>query len=169
MKKITAARRGGFTLVELLIVIIIIGILAGMMMLSMGAATDSAAAARIINDLRVTKAGAVMFYADHNRWPSATSGDPALLNTYMDRDMFYVAGSADHAPYRLLRANALGRELIGIIPQDDGTDGVIPGKVSAKLVEKNEGEQLGLFNENGTDYSLGQNDIYTGLARADTN
>ena len=36
MKKAIAARRGAFTLVELLIVIIIIAILAGMMMLSVG-------------------------------------------------------------------------------------------------------------------------------------
>ncbi|MDR1021300.1 MAG: type II secretion system GspH family protein, partial [Synergistaceae bacterium] len=47
--------RGGFTLVELLIVTVIIGIVAGMMMITMGAATDSATAIRLVNDLRLLK------------------------------------------------------------------------------------------------------------------
>jgi general secretion pathway protein G len=77
------ARKGGFTLVELLIVIMIIAILAGMMMLATGSATDSAEAAKVINDLRNLKSAALLYYGDNERWP--TSVDVKSLDAYSDR------------------------------------------------------------------------------------
>lgn len=85
--------RTGFTLVELLIVITIIGILAGMMTLSAGTATDKAQATRIVNNMRVLKTAAIMYYADNGSWPvssNETNGDPAdvVLSGYLDRSNF---------------------------------------------------------------------------------
>jgi general secretion pathway protein G len=79
------ARKGGFTLVELLIVIMIIAILAGMMLLATGSATDGAEATKVINDLRNLKSAALLFYADNNQWP--TSANLASLDQYTDRPM----------------------------------------------------------------------------------
>ena len=78
------ARKGGFTLVELLIVIMIIAILAGMMLLATGSATDSAEATKIINDLRSLKSAALMYYADTNAWPTSAQA-MASFDDYMDR------------------------------------------------------------------------------------
>ncbi|MDR3321049.1 MAG: prepilin-type N-terminal cleavage/methylation domain-containing protein [Synergistaceae bacterium] len=89
MKKIICARKGGFTLVELLIVIVIIGILAGMMMLTMGSATDGANASRVVNDLRLLKSASLLYFADESKWPDndSTSGFNAdsLLVKYLDK------------------------------------------------------------------------------------
>ncbi|GHV29214.1 hypothetical protein FACS1894167_08130 [Synergistales bacterium] len=86
MRKTLSARRGGFTLVELLIVVIIIGILAGMMMLTMGSATDGATAARIISDLRNIKSAALLYYLDNTAWPEPNGGgDVVSLDRYLDR------------------------------------------------------------------------------------
>ena len=90
----TRARRGGFTLVELLIVIIIIAILAGMMMLTTGSATDRAEATKVINDLRAYKAAALMYYADNQKWPftgedvvTAPKNLEKSLSKYIDRSL----------------------------------------------------------------------------------
>jgi general secretion pathway protein G len=92
MKRFFKSRRDGFTLVELLIVTVIIGILAGMMMLTMGSATDGAEATRVINDLRLVKSAALMYYFDNEVWPAESNGGttpvPGLeksLEKYMDK------------------------------------------------------------------------------------
>jgi general secretion pathway protein G len=77
------ARKGGFTLVELLIVIMIIAILAGMMLLATGSATDNAEATKVINDLRNLKSAALLYYGDNNTWP--TGSQATVLNRYSDR------------------------------------------------------------------------------------
>ncbi|MDL2264341.1 type II secretion system GspH family protein [Synergistaceae bacterium OttesenSCG-928-I11] len=96
MRKIMHARKGGFTLVELLIVIMIIAILAGMMMLATGAATDSAEATKIINDMRSLKSAILLYYVDNQEWPSPIpAGGLDLYGTawgksidkYMDRPL----------------------------------------------------------------------------------
>jgi general secretion pathway protein G len=79
------ARKGGFTLVELLIVIMIIAILAGMMLLATGSATDGAEATKIVNDLRNLKSAALLYYADTLTWPSTAAADISSLDKYADR------------------------------------------------------------------------------------
>ena len=89
--------RKGFTLVELLIVIVIIGILAAAMLLSSGAATASAEASNIINDLRSMKAAALMLYADSmDDFNSGTAPTLtiALLKPYVDNPSKYDTGTA---------------------------------------------------------------------------
>jgi general secretion pathway protein G len=81
MKKVFKARRGGFTLVELLIVTVIIGILAGMMMLMMGSATDGAEATKVLNDLRLIKSAALLYYLDNESWPEMDSATPITSTT----------------------------------------------------------------------------------------
>ncbi|MDR3164136.1 MAG: type II secretion system GspH family protein [Synergistaceae bacterium] len=87
------ARKGGFTLVELLIVIMIIAILAGMMLLATGTATDSAEATKVINDLRNLKSAALLYYGDNMRWPG--TADAASLDRYSDRPFTGTNGRYD--------------------------------------------------------------------------
>ena len=63
-RKIKAGTRRGFTLIELLAVIVIIGILTSGILLSSGAATSSARALGIVNDLRGMKEAVLMMYID---------------------------------------------------------------------------------------------------------
>ncbi|MDR3353816.1 MAG: type II secretion system GspH family protein [Synergistaceae bacterium] len=134
-------RRGGFTLVELLIVIMIIAILAGMMMLATGSATDSAEAAKLINDLRAAKSAALLLYIDEEAWPS--SGDVKTagvsLDKYTDRPLFSAA-SGGQAKYLLditegtysTGTTKKQRSFIGISRNNAGKPD-IPGGVETKL------------------------------------
>lgn len=101
MKKIMKARKGGFTLVELLIVIIIIAILAGMMLLTTGAATDGAEASKLVSNLRSLKSAALMHFIDNGQtWLVAgTSAEDIRdeLSQYMDRSIDIVKHIPDIA------------------------------------------------------------------------
>ena len=79
-------KRKGFTLVELLIVIIIIGILAGALLLVAGAGTDKATATKVVSNMRNVKAGALMYYADNNVWPTDGNLDTELVG-YVDLEL----------------------------------------------------------------------------------
>ncbi|MDR1481090.1 MAG: type II secretion system GspH family protein [Synergistaceae bacterium] len=141
MKTKMVGRRGGFTLVELLIVIMIISILAGMMMLATGSATDSAEAAKLINDLRAAKSAALLLYIDEEAWP--TSKDVAAAGTsldkYTDRPLFSASGGSQ-AKYLLDIAQGVHttgttpkqRAFIGITKNDGGKANISPG-VETKL------------------------------------
>jgi general secretion pathway protein G len=131
MKKILKSRKGGFTLVELLIVIMIIAILAGMMMLATGSATDSAEAAKLVNDLRAAKSACLLYFVDEGEWPSVdTPPIPNSLDKYCDRPMFdATTGKYD---LDIVRGTLDGTEryLIGIQPRNTP----IAAGVKAKLV-----------------------------------
>jgi prepilin-type N-terminal cleavage/methylation domain-containing protein len=141
MKLKMVGRRGGFTLVELLIVIMIISILAGMMMLATGSATDSAEAAKLINDLRAAKSAALLLYIDEEAWPTSkdvASAGPSL-DKYTDRPLFSSPGGS-HAKYLLDIAEGIHtagatpklRSFIGIAKNNAGNANIPPG-VETKL------------------------------------
>ncbi len=166
MKKILKARKGGFTLVELLIVIMIIAILAGMMMLSMGSATDSAEAAKIINDLRALKAAAVFLYIDSGQsWSwvvekspyTATESVCVSLDRYMDRPMLttsiYALSIATGKDVSVTADTVVSRDLIGI-----GTTWT--NAVKEKL--KGNAKKVGLYGADGKEYNL-QDVVYMSL------
>ena len=78
-------RHRGFTLVEVLVTIGIIGLLAGTMMLTRYGGESSAEAMSILNDLRVMKAGAILFMAESGNLVSAGNVNYAeRLGKYMD-------------------------------------------------------------------------------------
>ena len=152
MKKAIAARRGAFTLVELLIVIIIIAILAGMMMLTTGSATDRAEATKIISDLRNIKAAAHMYYLDHKVWPDAGNDrgdliDPPTgwvisLERYLDRSIDKKVGFArKNASDPATETKYIGFDLNG--PQK-----VISASVRKKLEES--ARDSGLYSGDNT-------------------
>jgi general secretion pathway protein G len=133
------ARKGGFTLVELLIVIMIIAILAGMMLLATGSATDGAEATKVVNDLRNLKSAALLFYGDTLKWP-ATADDVKSLDKYADRP---VVG-ANPPRYATVKVGAAyndsatgtSRQHIGVtlIASSNGTAG-IQKKLAAKAMD----------------------------------
>ena len=135
------ARKGGFTLVELLIVIMIIAILAGMMLLATGSATDSAEATRVINDLRGMKGAALLYYGDHMEWPAVGSVANAL-EPYLDR-------SIDTNRYDDPRVAGAGeREIIGFTLNNSA---VTKQGVRNKLAGRQ--REAGLLNATGGDYA----------------
>lgn len=74
------SNRKGFTMVEMLIVLIIIGVLSATMMLSSGSATSSAKSMNIINNLRILKEAALMYYVDNidsGTSPTVSTGEGA--------------------------------------------------------------------------------------------
>lgn len=155
MNKIMKARKGGFTLVELLIVIMIIAILAGMMMLATGAATDSAEAAKVTNDLRNVKAAAAMFFVDHNVWPDTTWNETAAassLSHYMDRSL-----DARYGNKIFIKSGDDDRVLAGF-----NLDNFTPG-VKTKLQKS--ARTSALFNDTGSGggYYTGGAEIYMGI------
>ncbi|MDR1481707.1 MAG: type II secretion system GspH family protein [Synergistaceae bacterium] len=130
MKKILKARKSGFTLVELLIVIMIIAILAGMMMIATGSATDSAEAAKLINDLRSAKSASLLFYVDEGEWPSEDNADTRKsLDKYCDRPMFDDALGKYDLDIAIGATDTVERYVIGISPKA----GSITTGVKAKL------------------------------------
>jgi general secretion pathway protein G len=148
------ARKGGFTLVELLIVIMIIAILAGMMMLATGSATDGAEATKVINDLRNLKGAALMYYMDSNTWPpiGTISGAAASsLDSYMDRA--FIGTNARYAAVWVSSADvgAVERAIIGVTLTGNSAKSGVQQKLSSNAV------QSGLYVMPGTPYTGGAN------------
>jgi general secretion pathway protein G len=143
----TNARKGGFTLVELLIVIMIIAILAGMMLLATGSAIDGAEATKVVNDLRNLKSAALLYYGDNMQWP--TDADVKSLDRYTDRPI------TDGKRYKTVKigaeytdGNGISRTNIGVEldPNANGSNGV-QKKLASKaadvgLLEKGDSDAL---------------------------
>ena len=71
-----AARRSGFSLMEMLVVVVILGILAAIALPLYQKVTYRARAASIINDLYVVRTAAYQYQAEENAWPpDAERGD----------------------------------------------------------------------------------------------
>ena len=138
MKDMFKARKSGFTLVELLIVTVIIGILAGMMMLTMGSATDSAEAAKLINDLRLVKSASLLYYADQEKWPDngAASGGTfkasETLLPYMDKALapIYDDEVSHYTVQTTIGGNVVEKIIYGISPENPPSQ-----KVMARLAK----------------------------------
>ncbi|MDR1515627.1 MAG: type II secretion system GspH family protein [Synergistaceae bacterium] len=137
------ARKGGFTLVELLIVIMIIAILAGMMLLATGSATDSAEATKVINDLRNLKSAALLFYGDNLRWPNSTEG--GSLDRYADRPVdttrYTVVIGAEYTDSQNTPRANIGVTLVGDNNKTVGVQKKLAGKAT----------DTGLFQTDSTD------------------
>ena len=147
------ARKGGFTLVELLIVIMIIAILAGMMLLATGSATDSAEATKIINDLRNLKSAALLYYADYNQWP--VSGDYApttvtgvSIEAYMDRKI----DTTKYTTISVTGENADGKSFIGYVVNNPPLTVGVAKKLVGKAADSGLVDATGVKWASGTIY-----------------
>ncbi len=80
-----AARRSGFTLVELLVVVAIVGILTGLAIPNMRTVVVRARAADVAADLDVVRVATLQYNADAHVWPAeAGAGEtPAELVDYL--------------------------------------------------------------------------------------
>jgi len=79
------ARRGGFSLIELLVTVSIVGILAGLAIPNLRSMTFRARAAEVAGDLEVVRIATVSYNGDAHRWPAdASQGTvPPELDGYL--------------------------------------------------------------------------------------
>jgi len=79
------ARRGGFTLVELLVVCAIVGILAGLAIPNLRTVLLRARATELAGDMEVVRTAVLNFNGDHHSWPteSAAGAIPSGLEDYL--------------------------------------------------------------------------------------
>lgn len=165
MKNVMRARKGGFTLVELLIVIMIIAILAGMMMLATGSATDSAEATKIINDLRNVKAAALMYFVDKGTWPHDNVGDGQVIsdeafNPYLDRVIKEMLATEDNVQRKNgvagAEAELEGKVLYRMTPKAFTSNTSTTSGVRKKLIDN--AKKAGLYDgTSGNKYYDGGN------------
>jgi prepilin-type N-terminal cleavage/methylation domain-containing protein len=80
-----AARRGGFSLVELLMAVSIVGLLAGLAIPNLRTVQYRARAAEVAGDLEVVKVATVSYNGDVHAWPAdAASGTiPTELSSFL--------------------------------------------------------------------------------------
>lgn len=79
------ARRGGFSLVELLMAVSIVGILAGLAIPNMRNMTFRARATTVAADLEVLRVATLTYNGDQHRWPSEVGPGvvPPELNAFL--------------------------------------------------------------------------------------
>lgn len=79
------ARRGGFTLVELLVVTAIVGILAGLAIPNMRTVLLRARATELVGDMEVVRVAALTYHGTNFRWPDevAVGVIPTGLDAYL--------------------------------------------------------------------------------------
>lgn len=79
------AKRGGFSLIELLVAMSIVGILAGLAIPNMRNVTFRARATAVFGDLNVIRQATLDYNADANAWPAEVASGviPPELNGYL--------------------------------------------------------------------------------------
>lgn len=142
----------GFTLVELLIVMVIIGILAGMLILVVGASSDKAEVAKLINDMNNVKYASLLYYANHAVWPHPgnPSGWTVSLDKFLDR-------SIDLRGMELDIKAIPGYYLIGFVATSPNAP---LAKVHFQQLCEAESKASHLLNEQGNPYVAGTAKIY---------
>ena len=144
--------RRGFTLVELLVVMVIIGILAGMLILVVGASSDKAEVAKLINDMNNVKYASLLYYANHAVWPQPGNalGWTASLDKFLDRPLRLKDMALD------IKALS-GFYLIGFVATSPNAPLAQPH--FQQLCEA-EGKTSHLLNEQGKPYVAGIAKVY---------
>lgn len=123
------ARRGGFSLIELLMAMSIVGILAGLAIPNMRGVTFRARATEVAADLEVVRVAALNYNADENRWPTdaAVGAIPPGLVEYLPTGFTFEGNG-----YELKYENF---SLPGGLPGDPGTTQLIAVSVIADVPE----------------------------------
>jgi prepilin-type N-terminal cleavage/methylation domain-containing protein len=86
---VSAPRRPGFTIVELLVVIVVLSVLAGLGLLKYIDLRNTARTASLVADVRAVTVGAFGYYADYATWPpEAAAGQvPVGLQPYLGGEL----------------------------------------------------------------------------------
>lgn len=86
------ARRGGFTLVELLVVAAIVGILAGLAIPNLRTVLLRARATELVGDMDVVRTASLQYNGDNHTWPteSAAGAIPTGLTEYLPTNYTFV-------------------------------------------------------------------------------
>ena len=118
------ARRGGFSLIELLMAVSIVGILAGLAIPNLRAMTFRARATEVAADIEVVRVSTLEFNGDQFQWPAevATGVVPPELNGYLPEG-FSFQGNGYELDYERITGV--------ILPGDPNTNQLIGVAVTA--------------------------------------
>ena len=142
----------GFTLVELLIIMVIVGILAGLLILAVGASSDKAEVAKLVNDINNVKYASLLYYANYATWPQP--GNPSGWSVSLDK---FLDRSLDLEGMELDIKSIPGYYLIGFI----ATSPNVPlARVQFQQLCEAENKASHLLNEQGNPYVAGIAKIY---------
>ncbi len=123
------ARRGGFSLIELLMTVSIVGILAGLAIPNLRSMTYRARAAEVAGDFEVVRIATVLYNGNYQRWPpdAAQGVVPAELIEFLPEG-FSFQGNGYELKYEFY-------SLPGGLPGDPQTTQLIAVSVTVELDE----------------------------------